>query len=301
MTSIPEELSAFLCSTFGRVTDVQTLSGVARDGGAMRLQLNGGKSVIVKSSPLPRERNFYERHASRIRSAGVGLPSLYWSGADDTGRHWIAIEDVPNPFPRERWVCDAEQMEILFRLHVSTWGNRRLKLDEHAFKPAWDDALTVEACAWFGGGLERNDMASRLLKLQRDAQVLFQPTCCILADPNPTNWRIRNDGKLVLIDWERFCYGHPAIDLAITMPGLGSKDGTMEGNIAELYRECWEKNVGSVPQELFDLERWIRVAKLWSAVEFLANARRNPESYSEQTMARLVRELPGYVDGLSMV
>ncbi|SFU99008.1 hypothetical protein SAMN05421543_11784 [Alicyclobacillus macrosporangiidus] len=75
----------------------------------------------------------------------------------------------------------------------------------------------------------------------------------------------------------------------------------MEGNIANLYRECWEKNVGSVPPELSDLERWIRVAKLWSAVEFLANARRNPESYSEQTMAHLVRELPGYVDGVSMV
>ncbi|EJY55894.1 ATP synthase F1, gamma subunit [Alicyclobacillus hesperidum URH17-3-68] len=87
---------------------METLPGVTGDGGVTRLQLDGGKSVIVKSSPLPRERNFYERHAGPIRHTGVGLPSVYWSGADDTGRHWIAIEDVPNPFPRERWVCDAE-------------------------------------------------------------------------------------------------------------------------------------------------------------------------------------------------
>ncbi|WP_081503918.1 phosphotransferase [Alicyclobacillus hesperidum] len=188
---------------------------------------------------------------------------------------------------------------MLFRLHSSTWRNRRLELDEQAYKPVWDDEMAMQACEWFEDEAERSDMANQMMKLQLDAQVLFEPTCCISADPNPTNWRIRDDGDLVLIDWERFCYGHPAIDLAITMPGLGSKDGTMEGQIADLYRECWERNAGSVPPELSDLERLIRVAKLWSVVEFLANARRNPESYPEQTVACIVRELLGYIGGAS--
>lgn len=101
---------------------------------------------------------------------------------------------------------------------------------------------------------------------------------------------------MILIDWERFCYGHPAIDLAITMPGSYSKDGTMEGKIAELYRTCWERNEGGLPADLHDLEWLIRVAKLWSAVEFVANAWQNPELYPAETVAYIVKELPDFLD-----
>lgn len=292
---LPHVLLAFVHSRFGNVTHTETLSGVAGDGGATRLQFDGGRTVIVKSSASSRERNFYEHHADLLRHCGVGIPGLYWSGCDDAERHWIVIEDIPNPFPQGRWNCDQEQMEMLFRLHAGTWKDRRLTLDPEIYKPGWDEELTGQASEWFADGSERQRVVEWCKRFQQEAHVLFRQLCCISADPNPTNWRTREDGELVLIDWERFSYGHPAIDLAITMPGLGSKDGSMEGRIAGRYRECWERNMGRVPVELGDLKRLIRVAKLWSVVEFLANEKLKPGLYPTETVAYIVRELPSFL------
>lgn len=49
------------------------LGGVTGDGGASRLWLDGGQSIIVKSSLLPGERTFYEHHAKLVRCAGARL------------------------------------------------------------------------------------------------------------------------------------------------------------------------------------------------------------------------------------
>lgn len=292
----PDQLWAFLQSNFGDITNTTFLSGVAGDGGAHRLQFNSQTSAIVKSSPLQRERNFYENHADDIRRLGIGVPNLCWSGADDSGRHWIVIEDIPNSFPEKRWLCDPEQIETLFRLHSGTWGDKRLALSAEAYNPGWVDEMTSQACQWFDDGTERINVVNQVTVLQQEAQsqLLFWPLCCLSADPNPTNWRVREEGELVLIDWERFSHGHPAIDLASTMPGLGSR--TMEGKIAELYRTCWERNEGSLPAELHNLERLIRQAKLWSVVEFMANARQNPELYPAATVAYIVKELQVFLD-----
>lgn len=295
---LPHVLLAFVHSRFGNVTHTETLSGIAGDGGATRLQFDGGRTVIVKSSASSRERNFYEHHADLLRHCGVGIPGLYWSGCDDAERHWIVIEDIPNPFPQERWGYDQQQIEMLFRLHSGTWKGRRFTLSPKAYQPGWDEEMTERASEWFADGSEREHVANQLTTLQREAQVLFQPLCCISADPNPTNWRVRENGELVLIDWERFSYGHPAIDLAITMPGLGSRDGELEYRLAQLYREFWEKTIGNTPPELDGLERMVRVAKLWAVVEFLANARLKPAQYPEETVRFIVRELPDLLERL---
>lgn len=295
----PDELNNFLHLNFGDITDLISLPGIAGDGGATRLQLTGGHSVVVKSTLTSGERHFYEQHAGILRRAGVGVPDLYWSGSDDEQRNWIVLEDIPVPFPKERWVSDAEQFEMLFHLHSTTWGNRCLELNEAAFQPIWNAELTERACEWFDDVAERNSVMNQFIQIQREVQFLFEPTCCLSADPNPTNWRIRENGKLVLIDWERFCNGHPAIDLAITMPGIGSKDGAMERRIAELYLGFWTTNTGRIPSELDDLERWIRVAKLWSIVEFIANAKLKPALYPKDTVTYIVRELPSVLGQLA--
>lgn len=297
MTRIPTDLREFLDSTFGIVTEKELLSGIAGDG-ALRLKFQSGNSVIIKSSTSPQERNFYELHADRIRRAGVGVPDLYWYGSDHTGMHWIVTEDIPSPFPKERWICDPQQIEMLFRLHFGTWREKMPTLDGEAYQPVWNDEMTSQACDWFDATMQ-NQVENQLTILQMEAQVLFGPICCLSADPNPTNWRIRSNGELVLIDWERFSYGHPVIDLAITMPGVGSKDGTLERRITELYRECWETHTGGIPVELDNLDRLIRVAKLWSVVEFLANARLKPEMYRKETVTYIVRELPSFFDSLA--
>lgn len=72
----------------------------------------------------------------------------------------------------------------------------------------------------------------------------------------------------------------------------------METSIADVYRACWVQYSGSVPPEFDNLERLIRVAKLWSAVEFLGNARLKPKRYPEKTVSYIVQKLPklpGYI------
>ncbi len=95
------------------------LTGVTGKVGTTRLILDN-RSVTVKFSPPPGERNFYERHAGLLRRAGVGISDLHWSGAHLDGTHWIAVQDIPKPHPRERCI-DPEQIQTLFFLYSSTW------------------------------------------------------------------------------------------------------------------------------------------------------------------------------------
>lgn len=128
-TGLPHTLQDFVHSRFGNLANEEALSGIAGDGGAIRLQFDSGRSVIVKLSASSRERNFYEHHADLLRHSGVGIPDLFWSGHDDAVRHWIVIEDILNPFPQDRWNCDQKQIETLFLLHSDSWKDRRLTLD----------------------------------------------------------------------------------------------------------------------------------------------------------------------------
>jgi aminoglycoside phosphotransferase (APT) family kinase protein len=138
--------------------------------------------------------------------------------------------------------------------------------------------------------------ADKILTPLQNAQALWQRIdhnrCCISGDPNPTNWRVRDDGTLVLVDWERFGYGTPAIDLAILMPGLGSPDGKLETWIASNYVEFWRMANGEVPFLEATLTAQIQLAKLWTAVEFIAGAAKNPEAYPRNTVRFLVEHLP---------
>lgn len=89
--------------------------------------------------------------------------------------------------------------------------------------------MTERASEWFADGSERDQVANQLTMLQREAQVLFQPICCISADPNPTNWRIRDSGELVLIDWERFSFGHQPLTWRSSCPVLAARMGLYGG------------------------------------------------------------------------
>lgn len=100
---------------------------------------------------------------------------------------------------------------------------------------------------------------------QQEAQSLFDPECPLSGDPNPANWGMRDDSSLVLFDWERYCLGTPALDLAITVPGLG--DLANLRRVAAAYLHGEESQAPRTPERL---AREIALAKVWSVVEFLA-------------------------------
>ena len=105
-------------------------------------------------------------------------------------------------------------------------------------------------------------LATTLETIRAATLFLFEPRCLISGDPNPANWGLRDDGTLVLYDWERCTLGSPDIDLAITVPGLGS--WAAFERVAAVYSDTVPQ---SDPRQLaVDIAR----AKVWSVIEFLA-------------------------------
>jgi aminoglycoside phosphotransferase (APT) family kinase protein len=293
----PTELKKFLQEMLGPATRTDYMSGVAGSG-CVRVW-SEEKSVIVKMSMNPRERMFYETYAPHLRTHSVGVPELYFSGCSAEGMHYVVIEYIPRSLPENKWMRNEAQVETLFALHHATWGDLRPNI-ENPYLPEWTDELTNGASAWFARSTEAQVVLERLNR----AQALWERinlTCCMSGDPNPTNWRVRDDGTLVLVDWERFGYGMPAIDLAILMPGLGSPDGSLEKWLAAMYVECWHRIEGQIPMSVDVLQAQIRLAKWWSAVDFLSRAAQDPKSYPKTTVRYIVENLPSVLEKIECV
>lgn len=257
---------------------VDRLSGA---GGSGAWRVSGARgAVIVKGSPDGRELHFYQCVAPQLRAGGVAIPELFWSGAN-----WLVMEAVPHPLPRSRWEGDPDVLATLARLH-----DHATDLDLGAlqpFRPQWTAEMTDAALSCLPAE-ERGALRSSLLAIRERSGDLFAPRCFISGDPNPTNWGLRADGTVVLFDWERFGWGAPALDVAISMPGLPSPDGMAEERVASRYMEIGE-TPGSAHQFAADMRR----AKLWTIVEFLgAHAEGKVAAEAGRTAAWLAAWLP---------
>ena len=279
--SLPNEITDILKGKFGQMIDLEPLRGVVGSGSSTcRLQYRDG-SAVVKSSQSPRERIFYELYSQELRETGVHIADVYWAGMDSLQNNWIVLEDVPGVFPQEQWQNNPMQLQVLFNLHSYRFSNSPVDNEEIWYRPTWDEGLTELALTWFTGTSQVDEVKKLLLNAQAQCQGLFVPNCWLSGDPNPTNWRLRNDGALVMIDWERFCQGNPAIDLAITMPGLGTQDLSLEKAIAKTYWHLWSDTNEEAFSSESELAFQIRLGKLWTAVEFLANAVLDGDHHSQ--------------------
>jgi hypothetical protein len=138
-----------------------------------------------------------------------------------------------------------------------------------------------------------------LQQWQNDYQHLFAPVCPISADPNPNNWGIRNNGSLVLFDWERFTFGTPTIDLAILVPGLPDK-ATFR-HYAESYRKLNFDELGNTQEEKKSLEDFVgdmKIAKVWTVVEFLHEYSTGSAGIPEELIKSLCEVIPAWVESL---
>jgi hypothetical protein len=215
-------------------------------------------TLILKQTPRATEPDVYRSIAPILRDHGINLPECF--GIWDDKRHWLLLEDVPAPLPRERWIADPGQLELLARLHALPVG--LLAPLRERYRPAWDDALTEAALALLP------DVDPDLLRTtQADSQPLFIESAVISGDPNPQNWGVRDDGALVLFDWERLTLGDPAIDLAITVPGL--PDIAPYQHVAARYVEITRSD-----DDVTTLVQRMRLAKLWTVIELLAGVTR---------------------------
>lgn len=280
----PSDITCFLHKSFGGPVSVEKLGGVVYDEGCFRVTFKG-QLVIVKKTREPREWYLYKHKSHFLKQLGVNLPVLY-DAYTENEEYWLILENVPSALPRNRWKADTRVLETLFSLHYGTWKKERELSDPYI--PSWTHEMSVKALAFFPSRIS-SDIMPALYWMREQCTQIFEPLCWISGDPNPTNWGLRTDGTIVLFDWERAGYGHPAIDLAITMPGLGTSDGSLESLISEKYLAMWISTSTEPPFTLKELTTQIKMAKMWSTVEFLAD---NAELLDSQTLNTFVQKLP---------
>jgi aminoglycoside phosphotransferase (APT) family kinase protein len=247
----------------------------------------GTDSVIVKHTEQDREVAFYTQVEPQIPRDTVPVPHLLWADPLQAPG-WLVLEDIPLPFPPERWLADAAQLTVLYQLHRVTLPDRPADV----FQPAWTEEMMHAALACFPPTTQEH-LRPILTRLQQRYQSLFEPQCWISGDPNPTNWGLRHNGTLVLYDWERFGAGTAAIDLAITCPGFG--DWTAFTMIAQRYLECGTHRAATA--QVRELADAIAGAKAWTIVEFLSHYQQGRVDPNVEIGA-IVEALPGWLDRL---
>lgn len=251
---LPAGVKNEIARVMGAVQSIDKLSGIQAGGGCYRVGCENGVVCVKRTSVRAAE------CLSAISASGGGadmpVPKLLFVIEAEAGDCWLGMEYIPYELPGSRWRADAQVIRALYHLHSLPAASAQAA----DYKPRWPDSLTesaLEMLARAGAGVPMHALSS----LQERAALLFRPACLLHGDPNPTNWRMRADGGLVLVDWDRVCAAHPALDLAITMPGLGSEDGGLERRIAESYNQL-AKRQAVLPEQ-------IELAKIWSVIEYL--------------------------------
>lgn len=281
---LPPALTDDLERRFGGPWVVERLGGLS---GAVvaRVRLRGG-SVVVKGGVGSAEAHFYAHVAPVLRAQGVSIPVCRGAVADGDWR-WLVLEDVPEPLPRTRWAADPAVLGVIVRLHGATVAQDDDPPDR--FAPGWTDGMTDAALVALLTGA-RAASGPRLRSLRREAAGLFAPDVPISGDANPANWGVRADGDVVLFDWARYGRGTPALDLAITVPGLG-ETATYQA-VARGYVAAGGRS-GAAGDGV--LAREIAVAKVWSVVEFLGVSGVEGTAAGRATVAYLREVVPAWL------
>jgi thiamine kinase-like enzyme len=238
----PQEILEFL----HHPTQTEKLSGGLSGCAVYRVQLEN-HNVVVKANVAPREAEFYRDFAPILKAHGIRTPKLEMY-CHSNGELWLVLEAIPKPLPDKRWLADPQVLEMLRKLHEFKFDHA----PEFAFQPTWTQAMNAHALQFLPKQLEEKLETCRAL-----AQPLLEPRNLISGDPNPMNWGVLENGDLVLFDWDRFGLGTPALDLAITVPGLGSTEEYAK--VAAMYR--------GKPDD--KLAREIALAKVWAIVDIL--------------------------------
>ncbi|WP_054688203.1 phosphotransferase family protein [Pantoea stewartii] len=225
-----------------------------------RLADEDGKACAIEKAPVSEvEYAFYRDAAPLLAQHGILTPVV--KSACHEQRKLI-LEYIPEPIQQDAVTGDAF-LSVLARLH-SVPRDPSWTFSTHR----WDEAA-LESCLDL---LRLPAEAERQLRaMHKHSNVLFEPHCVISGDTNAGNWRKRENGELVLFDWERFGLGSPAIDLAPLVKGMGREEDYRV--IARRYCQLNSRFNADV------LAKEIALAKAWivNEVVLILSERGKPE------------------------
>jgi len=259
-----------------------TTENLAQMGAARVLKrVNAAGITVIEKAPVSDvEYAFYHQVAPLLNRAEIFTPALLAADADARA---LTLEAIPYPVGQQNVASDAI-VSMLARLHrfasdknwhyhIHRWPDEQLELSLQLL------ALPEEA-------------ASMLRRCQLESARLFAEAGLISGDSNTGNWGQRENGEFVLFDWERFSTGHPAIDLAPLIKGMGSPDE---------YQRLAARYCRFNPLPDHDLARHIALAKAWIVSEVITLLHRRQKADFPRFQGWYRRYLPDWLKQIETV
>ncbi|CCJ77488.1 phosphotransferase [Cronobacter muytjensii] len=241
-----------------------------------------GQPLIEKRGASRVEIAFYCHSAGALRERGIHTPALLGVEAQ-TATLWL--EWLPHTVSLEA-LCDDEALyRTLGALHAATPAPGA-PLHPHYWRVE-NQTLLCEVLSL------APDAVAILQEIAARSDSLFTARTLISGDTNAGNWGRRDNGDLVLFDWERIGYGNPAIDLAPLIKGMGSL--VAYNAMIDRYTP-WAAH-----EKTDDLLQPLIIAKAWIATEVvsLLHQRQNPQRERYVDWYRQV--LPGWLREMASV
>lgn len=205
---------------------------------------------IIEKCPVGDvEYAFYQYAATELKQADVETPGLL--SADGTERR-LRMEYIPHQVEQAA-VANDDAIAMLGRLHCYPANSEWLYHTHLWSESALEKSLMLLALP--------EKSALQLRRFQQCSDELFGYQSLVSGDSNAGNWGRRQNGDLVLFDWERFGKGSPAIDLAPLIKGMGTNH--MFIDLAERYCQL------SCQNNFKGLAREIAIAKAWIVTEVI--------------------------------
>ncbi len=243
---------------------------------------DGDTPLVRKSGAALTECRFYESIAPCLRGQGVETPRVH---RVDTASRLLELEFVPHPLARSDYDC-PDVLRHLARIHAST-----IPLDDlPVFHNTWTETESESAADCLQ--LSSRDRHT-LRRLQACQGEIFEPRTPISGDANIGNWGRREDGTVVLFDWERFSTGSPGIDLAALIPGLLPWDAVED--LARRYLAfCDSTSEGPV-----ELARQTVIAQVWLTVEVTNLLVRTRHPHTPAFVSEYRARFPGWLNAMT--
>ncbi|MGG6102213.1 phosphotransferase family protein [Pantoea allii] len=240
-----------------------------------------GKPCAIEKEPVSEvEYAFYRDVAPLLGQHGVLTPAVKSACPE---QRKLILEYIPQPIQQDA-VAGDDFLSVLARLH-SVPSDSSWTFSKHQWSEAALEECLILLC--LPVQTER-----RFRAMQPHSNVLFEPHCVISGDTNAGNWGKRENGELVLFDWERFGLGSPATDLAPLVKGMGKDEEYWA--IAQRYCQFTVRFDADV------LAKEMAIAKAWivNEVVLILSERRKPEL--EQYLAWYRKVLPEWLESLRL-
>ena len=275
---IEEILQGLLDRLPGGNKEVCRLGGGLSEAVLVLLETPTGQQVL-KIQPEAAENDFFTRVAPKHFPDVTWLPVVYESGLEH-GYHWLLMEHIPNGLPTDRYNFDQTALAVLRELHQvcdvapdkcwedHTWSSDQLSVAER-YLPATTMAQMYQIYEQY---LVRRKTSMSL---------------CI-GDPNAPNWLVRDNGEIVLIDWQMVSRDHIALDLAGWVSNVAPFAALEE--IAAIYLGNTSQSSHVLAEDFF-----IFCCRRWTTNFWRSEISTKPEMWARAN-EYMGKTLPGWMD-----